>query len=129
MIEFQNVVLRYRPNTEIVLDNLSFSVNPGEKIGIVGRTGAGKSTICLSVSRIVEIIQGQIKIDNVDISGVNLDYLRSRITVIPQDPTMFTGTLRFNLDPENKVSNQRILELLKEAQIDHILQKDPLGLN
>ena len=123
------MVLRYRPNTEIVLDNLSFFVNPGEKIGVVGRTGAGKSTICLSVSRIVEIIEGQILIDNVDIRGVNLDYLRSQITVIPQDPTMFTGTLRFNLDPEHRASNDRILEVLKEAQIDSILQKDPLGLD
>ena len=57
-VEFQNVVLRYRPNTEVVLNNLSFTVNPGEKIGIVGRTGAGKSTICLSMSRIVEIVEG-----------------------------------------------------------------------
>ena len=81
------------------------------------------------MSRIVEIIEGQILIDDVDIRGVHLDYLRSKITVIPQDPTMFTGTLRFNLDPENKVSNNRILEVLKEAQLDSILQKDPLGLD
>ena len=57
-VEFDNVVLRYRPNTEIVLNNLTFTINPGEKIGVVGRTGAGKSTICLSMSRIVEIIEG-----------------------------------------------------------------------
>ena len=112
----------------MVLDNLSFFVNPGEKIGVVGRTGAGKSTICLSMSRIVEIIEGKILIDNIDIRSVNLNYLRSQITVIPQDPTMFTGTLRFNLDPDSKISNERILEVLKEAKLENLVQKDPLGL-
>ncbi len=94
-------MLRYRPTTDIVLDKLTFLAKPGEKIGVVGRTGAGKSTICLSLSRIVEIVEGSILIDGVDISKVELAYLRSKITVIPQDPTMFTGTLRFNLDPDN----------------------------
>ena len=127
-IQFQNVVLKYRPTTEVVLDNLSFFVNPGEKIGVVGRTGAGKSTICLSMSRIVEIIEGKILIDDMDIRGINLNYLRSRITVIPQDPTMFTGTLRFNLDPDSRVSDERICELLREAKLESLLEKDPLGL-
>ena len=104
-------------------------INPGEKIGVVGRTGAGKSTICLSMSRIVEIIEGRILIDNVDIRSVHLDHLRSQITVIPQDPTMFTGTLRFNLDPENKTSDRRILEVMREAQLEDMLRKDPEGLN
>ena len=94
-------MLRYRPTTDIVLDKLTFLAKPGEKIGVVGRTGAGKSTICLSLSRIVEIVEGSILIDGVDISKIELAYLRSKITVIPQDPTMFTGTLRFNLDPDN----------------------------
>ena len=83
----------------------------------------------MSMSRIVEIIEGQILIDNVDIRSQNLDFLRSRITVIPQDPTMFTGTLRFNLDPMGLVSDQRIYEVLNQAQLDDLLQKDPLGLN
>ena len=112
-----------------MLDDLSFSVNPGEKIGVVGRTGAGKSTICLSMSRIVEILEGHILIDGIDIRGVHLDYLRSKVTVIPQDPTMFTGTLRFNLDPEDKVSDKRILEVLVAAQLESLLHKDPLGLD
>ena len=92
--------LKYRPNTEIVLKDLSFVVNARNKIGIVGRTGAGKSTICLSLSRIIEIMGGSIKVDGIDIQSVDLQSLRSKITVIPQDPTMFCGTLRFNLDPE-----------------------------
>jgi ABC-type multidrug transport system fused ATPase/permease subunit len=99
-VSFKNVSLRYRPTTEIVLNKLSFDVEKAEKIGVVGRTGAGKSTICLAISRIVEIFKGQILIDGIDIHKLPLDEVRRRITVIPQDPTMFTGTLRFNLDPE-----------------------------
>lgn len=114
-IIYKDVVLRYRPQTDIVLNQLTFKAQPGEKIGIVGRTGAGKSTICLSLSRIVEIAEGQIMVDGVDISRVELGYLRSRITVIPQDPTMFTGTLRFNLDPEEKCTNRRIFDVLHKA--------------
>jgi len=104
-IKFENVILKYRPNTDIVLKDLSFTVEPGEKIGVVGRTGAGKSTISLSLSRIVEIVGGYIYIDGVDIRDVDLEVLRSKVTIIPQDPTLFTGTLRFNLDPEEKASD------------------------
>lgn len=75
--------LKYRPNTEIILRDLTFEVRPGEKVGVVGRTGAGKSTICLSLSRIVEIEKGEIKIDGVNITELALDELRHRITVIP----------------------------------------------
>lgn len=80
---FNNYELKYRPDTELVLRNLTFEVNPGEKIGIVGRTGAGKSTICLALCRIVEAHQGRIEIDDVNIAGIELAYLRSRITIIP----------------------------------------------
>jgi len=104
-IEFKNVSLKYRPTTEVALNDLTFRAEAGEKIGVVGRTGAGKSTLCLSFSRIVDIIEGQILIDGVDIKSVQIEHLRSRITVIPQDPTIFSGTLRFNLDPEDKVSD------------------------
>jgi ABC-type multidrug transport system fused ATPase/permease subunit len=82
-IVFDKVNLRYRPNTEIILRDLSFEVKPREKIGVVGRTGAGKSTICLSLSRIVEIASGSINIDGVNISDLPLNELRRRITVIP----------------------------------------------
>ena len=99
VIEFTNVDLKYRPNLDKVLNKLSFNVASKEKIGIAGRTGSGKSTICISISRIVELLSGKITIDGVDISDLNLNYLRSRITVIPQDPILFKGTLRYNLDP------------------------------
>ena len=75
--------MKYRPTTETVLKKLSFKIEGGERIGVVGRTGAGKSTICLSLNRIVEIFEGKILIDDVDISKLNLNYLRSKITVIP----------------------------------------------
>ena len=121
-------MLRYRPGTEIVLNNLTFEAKPGEKIGVVGRTGAGKSTICLSLSRIVEIIEGNIMIDGIDIRKMDLSFLRSKITVIPQDATIFTGSLRFNLDPEDKVTDNRIIEILKAAKLEDLLNKNEKGL-
>lgn len=127
-VKFDSVVLKYRPTTEVVLNNLSFVAQPGEKIGVVGRTGAGKSTICLSMSRIVEIVEGAIFIDGQNIRSVDLHYLRSRITVIPQDPTMFTGTLRFNLDPENRVDDGRILDVLREAGLEDLILRHDDGL-
>ena len=84
-IEFENVYLKYRPTTEVVLKDLSFEVKPGENIGIVGRTGAGKSTICLSLHRIMEIAQGFISVDGIDIRELELHQLRKRITVIPKE--------------------------------------------
>jgi len=86
-------------NTDLVIRNLTFTAEPGMKVGIVGRTGAGKSTLGLTLSRIMELESGAILIDGVDISKVDLHLLRSKVTVIPQDPTLFTGTLRFNIDP------------------------------
>ena len=82
-MEFEHVFLKYRPTTETVLKDLTFEVKPGEKVGIVGRTGAGKSTICLSLHRIMEIAGGYITIDGVDIKELELYELRKRITVIP----------------------------------------------
>ena len=123
--------LKYRPNTDIVLRKLSFDVEPGCKIGVVGRTGAGKSTLSLALMRIVELVGGRIEIDGVDISQLDLNYLRGQITMIPQDPVMFTGTLRYNLDPFNENRDERIIELLKIAGLEYLLQglskKDTAG--
>lgn len=127
-IQFKNVSLKYRPDTELVLHNLSFEVQKGHKIGVVGRTGAGKSTICLAISRIVELTEGSILVDDLDISEMSIETLRARITVIPQDPTMFTGTLRFNLDPENKATDEDILHLIKDAQLQSLIDNNPKGL-
>jgi ABC-type multidrug transport system fused ATPase/permease subunit len=93
-IEFKNYSTRYRPDTDIVLKNINFNVKGNEKIGIVGRTGSGKSTITLSLFRILEPVEGNINIDDIDITTIGLKKLRSNITIIPQDPAIFSGTLR-----------------------------------
>ena len=104
-IAINDVKLRYRPNTEEVLKGLSVRIGAGEKVGIVGRTGAGKSTLSLALTRIVEICGGSIEIDGQNISEISLEQLRKKLTIIPQDPVLFTGTLRFNVDPENLSSD------------------------
>lgn len=122
-VSFKDVSLRYRPKTAIVLKDLTFDIEPGQKIGICGRTGAGKSTIALTLSRIIELEKGTIEIDGVDISSLDLKELRSKITVIPQDPTLFKGTLKFNLDPFEVLPNEKLEEVLKKAGLDDLLSR------
>ena len=98
-IKFDHYSTRYRPGLDLVLSDISCSIKSGEKIGIVGRTGAGKSSITLSLFRIIESAAGAISIDGVNIAQIGLTRLRSALTIIPQDPVLFSGTLRFNLDP------------------------------
>lgn len=122
-LKFENVHLRYRPKTELVLKGLSFETKGGEKIGIVGRTGAGKSTISLALTRIVEVESGTISIDGLNLADVALDRVRHKITIIPQDPTLFTGSLRFNIDPEGKRTDEEIITLLKKAGLESLLSR------
>jgi len=114
-IEFKNYFVKYRPNLPHVIDNLSVSINSGEKVGIVGRTGSGKSTFFLSLLRIIEPTHGSIFIDGVDISRVGLDNIRNKITVIPQDPMLFKGTLRENMDLLNQYTDQQLWESLERV--------------
>jgi len=107
--------VKYRPNLPHVIDNLSVSINSGEKVGIVGRTGSGKSTFFLSLLRIIEPTHGSIFIDGVDISRVGLDNIRNKITVIPQDPMLFKGTLRENMDLLNQYTDQQLWESLERV--------------
>lgn len=102
-------------NSPIALHHISMIIKSGEKIGIVGRTGAGKSSLIQTLFRMGSIINGQIKIDNIDISSIGLDDLRSRISIIPQDPVLFTGTLRNNLDPFNQYSDTQIWIALEQV--------------
>ena len=118
-IRFENYSVRYRPNTEIVLKNLNFNVNPGEKVGIVGRTGSGKSTICLCLFRILEPVEGTIYIDNEDITQIGLDILRKNLTIIPQDPCLMEGTLKYNIDPFNTIENEEIISVLKKIGFEY----------
>ncbi|XP_065303397.2 ATP-binding cassette sub-family C member 2-like [Dermacentor albipictus] len=128
-VEFQNYSASYRPGIlPNVLTNVTFAVNPSEKIGVVGRTGAGKSSLVLALLRMLRASEGRIMIDNVDIAGVPLRKLRRIITVIPQDPSLVRGTLRMNLDPTDSHSDNEIWECVKRAHLAKVVSNDPRGL-
>ncbi|KAF5354262.1 hypothetical protein D9756_007067 [Leucocoprinus leucothites] len=114
-ISFQNVELAYRPGLPLVLKDVSFDVRPGEKVGIVGRTGAGKSSLLQALFRMVEVQAGNIQIDGVDIRNVGLDTLRTRLALVPQDSTLFLGTLRENLDPQGTRTDAELISALQRA--------------
>ncbi|RAW25152.1 Canalicular multispecific organic anion transporter 2 [Phytophthora cactorum] len=116
-ISFNRVDLRYRPGLPRVLRGLTFSVNAKEKVGIVGRTGAGKSSLIVGLMRLVELDAGSITIDGVDISKIGLHDLRSNIAIIPQDPVLFSGTVRSNLDPFDQFSDDQIWMSVKRASL------------
>ncbi|VDB88774.1 unnamed protein product [Peniophora sp. CBMAI 1063] len=116
-IECRNLVLRYAPELPDVLHNLSFSIAPGEKVGILGRTGSGKSTLAVAFFRFVEAHSGSIIIDGQDIARIGLSDLRSRITIIPQDPTILSGTIRSNLDPFGEHDDAALYEALRRVHL------------
>jgi ABC-type multidrug transport system fused ATPase/permease subunit len=125
LIEFRDYATRYRPGLDLALRDLSFTVAPKEKIGIIGRTGAGKSSLSLSLFRIVEAAKGSILIDGVDISSLRLFDLRSRLTIIPQDPVLFAGTVRENLDPFGAFEDADIWQALQHSHLgEHISKMD-----
>jgi ABC-type multidrug transport system fused ATPase/permease subunit len=129
-IEFVDYSVRYRPNTEIVLKNINLKINPGEKIGVVGRTGSGKSTICLCLFRILEPLEGTIKIDQVDITQIGLNILRKNLTIIPQDPSLMKGTLRYNIDPLGKSKDEEINNVLDMIGLTALAyERNPEGLD
>lgn len=108
-LEFNHVLqVRYRPNTPLVLKGISLNVRGGEKIGVVGRTGSGKSTLIQVFFRLVEPSAGKIIIDDIDISMLGLHDLRSRFGIIPQEPVLFEGTVRSNIDPTGQYSEEEI---------------------
>ncbi|XP_066034710.1 ATP-binding cassette sub-family C member 10 isoform X1 [Chamaea fasciata] len=117
LVEFQQVVLAYRAGLPNALDGVSFTVYPGEKLGIVGRTGSGKSTLFLALFRMVEMKSGQILLDGVDSQLVGLEELRSRLAIIPQDPFLFSGSIRENLDPQGKRKDAELREVLEQCHL------------
>lgn len=116
-VEFIDYSTRYRSDLEPVLRNVSFKIKPLEKVGIVGRTGAGKSSLALALFRGLEAETGKILIDGVDIGLIGLQDLRESITIVPQDPTLFTGTIRSNLDPFDLFTDEDIFTALRRVQL------------
>ncbi|XP_067242985.1 canalicular multispecific organic anion transporter 1 isoform X2 [Chanodichthys erythropterus] len=127
-IRFENYKVRYRPELELILHGITCDIESTEKIGIVGRTGAGKSSLTNCLFRIIEASEGRIIIDGVDISTLGLHDLRSRLTIIPQDPVLFSGTLRMNLDPFQKFSDEEIWNVLELAHLKDYVRGLPSGL-
>ncbi|XP_049538588.1 multidrug resistance-associated protein 1 isoform X12 [Anopheles darlingi] len=129
MVEFKDFQVRYREGLELVLRGISFVVEGGEKVGIVGRTGAGKSSLTLALFRIIESAGGSIIIDGQDISKLGLHALRSRLTIIPQDPVLFSGTLRINLDPFNVHTDDEIWKALEHAHLKSFVKGLTAGIS
>ncbi|KAG1670802.1 Multidrug resistance-associated protein 1 [Nymphon striatum] len=121
VIEFKNYKTKYRSDLPLVLKGISFQTKPGEKIGVCGRTGAGKSSLTLALFRIIEATSGDIILDTVNISKIGLHDLRSRLTIIPQDPILFTGNLRFNLDPLKEHTDDEIWHALELSHLKNFV--------
>ncbi|XP_053212596.1 ATP-binding cassette sub-family C member 4-like isoform X1 [Panonychus citri] len=127
-IKFDSVYFTYPGSVNPVLKNLTFDIKGGEKIGIVGRTGAGKSSLISVLFRLSEF-QGNVLIDNIDIQQLGLHDLRKKISIIPQDPLLFTGTIRSNLDPLSEQSDESIWSTLKAVNLSRTIESMPGGLD
>lgn len=128
MIEFENYSAQYG-NENIVLKNINFIINPGERIGVVGRTGAAKSTLMLSLFRMIETASGKILIDGKDISKIGLNRLRTSMSLVPQDATLFSGSLRMNIDPTSKFSDSQIWTVLEKIKMKNFVEESVEGLD
>ncbi|KAK4162527.1 hypothetical protein QBC43DRAFT_215287 [Cladorrhinum sp. PSN259] len=124
-IEVNNLTISYAPGLPPVLKNLNFAIGAGERIGIVGRTGAGKSTLAAVFFRLLDPLEGSIHIDNIDIATLKLSHLRSRLAIIPQDPFLFSGTLRSNLDMEGVMEDYDLLASLRRVHLVPQLDDSP----
>ncbi|KAF5442210.1 hypothetical protein F2P56_034895 [Juglans regia] len=128
-VEILDLQIRYRPDTPLVLRGISCTFEGGQKIGIVGRTGSGKTTLIGALFRLVEPEGGKIIVDGIDISMIGLHDLRSRFGIIPQDPTLFNGTVRYNLDPLSQHSEKEIWEVLEKCQLQEAVKEKKKGID
>ncbi|CAI5692427.1 ATP-binding cassette sub-family C member 5 isoform X3 [Oreochromis niloticus] len=124
----KEVEMRYQENLPLVLNKISCTIRPKEKVGIIGRTGSGKSSLGVALFRLVECSGGSILIDGVDISDIGLADLRSKLSIIPQDPVLFSGTVRSNLDPFNQYSEEKIWDALERSHMKECVSQLPLKL-
>ena len=129
LVTFDKYSTRYREGLDLVLKRVSFESKPAEKIGLVGRTGAGKSSITLAMFRLIEPVSGTIIVDGVDITKIGLMDLRSRITIIPQDPILFTGSLRMNLDPFDNHSDSELWRVIALSHLKDFVSSLEGGLS
>lgn len=124
---FDNVAMKYPLSNSLVLKKVTFNVNPGEKIGIVGRTGAGKSSLISVLFRLFHF-EGTVLIDGIDTKTVPLSIVRSKIAIIPQDPVLFLGTLRQNLDPFEQFTDTQLWTALQDAELKEMVANWSQGL-
>ena len=129
--QIDSISYKYRPELPLVIKSISFDVKENAKIGIVGRTGSGKSTMTLGLLRILELAQnedgttGMIDLDGEDYSAVGLHYVRHNIAMIPQDPTLFGGTIKSNIDPFNMYEDKAIVKCLKKVELWDQIRNNP----
>uniref|UniRef100_A0AAY5EJL4 ATP-binding cassette, sub-family C (CFTR/MRP), member 9 n=1 Tax=Electrophorus electricus TaxID=8005 RepID=A0AAY5EJL4_ELEEL len=128
-IKIQDLCVRYDPMLKPVLKHVNAFINPGQKVGICGRTGSGKSSLSLAFFNMVDVFHGKIIIDGIDICKLPLQTLRSRLSIILQDPVLFSGSIRFNLDPERTCTDDRLWEALEIAQLKNMVRSLPGGLD
>ena len=128
-IQIRDLTVTYRENLPPTLRNISCDITAGTRVGIVGRTGSGKSTLILAIMRLLEPCSGYVEVDGLRLCDLNLDSLRRSIAVVPQDPVLFSGILRESLDPFNQHSDQEIVSALAKAQLTPFFDSLSLGLN
>ncbi|XP_069484546.1 ATP-binding cassette sub-family C member 9 isoform X2 [Ambystoma mexicanum] len=128
-IKIHDLCVRYESNLKPVLKHVKAYIKPGQKVGICGRTGSGKSSLSLAFFRMVDMFEGKIVIDGIDIAKLPLHTLRSRLSIILQDPILFSGSIRFNLDPECTCTDDRLWEALEIAQLKNLVKALPGGLD
>ena len=121
---FDHFSMKYREDCDLALSDINITINPGEKIGIIGRTGSGKSSLTLSLFRIIEAFKGNIKIDNCDIRDIPLKKLRRSLSIVPQEPFLLEGTLKTNLDPLHLYSDSELDDILKNVKLYEMLEHD-----